>query len=225
MSIDTARCDVSRLHNFCATWVTQWAVVPHIPPPRACSHHQSISQPRKYARTAKQINLSWLYDKGNHLRSFENAKTTWWRKRTIEDRLRNLVYETSKEHQLTEANNSPCWPYNFGTRPSYSLELPEESSSSFPTCSQCWSASPPITWTQWDRKAPRYAVMTFKCVPFLSCLTLDMRRMSESVFLFRLVRRWLQSAQDFRYGNYVGARRCVLNFRPMIGSFTAVQDA
>lgn len=65
-------------HGCFATWVTQWAVVPHIPPPRACSHHQSISQPRKYASTAKQINLSWLYDKGNHLRSFEHAKTTWW---------------------------------------------------------------------------------------------------------------------------------------------------
>lgn len=158
-------------HGCFATWVTQWAVVPHIPPPRACSHHQSISQPRKYANTAKQINLSWLYDKGNPLRSFEHAKTTWWNDKKLNEE--SCLWNMKHQRNISSLKPTTVDVGLTTLAPSRLIHWSSQKSLPLPfqlalNVDLRLLPSLGLNQTKKIQKVPRYGLKKFKCVWFLS---------------------------------------------------------
>lgn len=158
-------------HRCFATWVTQWAAVPHIPPPRACSHHQSISQPRKYASTAKQINLSWLYDKGNHLRSFEHAKTTWWNDKKLNEE--SCLWNMKHQRNISSLKPTTVDVGLTTLAPSRLIHWSSQKSLPLPfqlalNVDLRLLPSLGLNQTKKIQKVPRYGLKKFKCVWFLS---------------------------------------------------------
>ncbi len=127
--------------------------MPHIPPPKACSHHQSESRPQKYEREAQ------------HLRSFPMPKQAGGKKNP----LGNLVKFNMK-------GTSAHW-------------------------NQQQSMLIGLTTLAPSRLIHRSSQKSLP-LPFQLALKGDLRLLPAL--------RLNENAEDFRYGNYGGAGRCVL---------------